>query len=308
MMRRRLLGAALCASAVSLAAGLGNSQTTAVSRQVSELVGKRDYPAAEKLLIDAIQADRRNAPLLRALGGVFFLDGKYLNCASALEKAKAANILDESSRMTLAMAYVNLDRPAWAREELNNLVAAHPKQSLYYYWLGRLDFGEQKFQMAIGEFHTAIRFDPQSARSYDSLGLCNQAAGNTGESLRNFHRAVELNRKAREPSPWPSYDLGVLLIETGNAAGARSNFKESLRIDPRLAKAHYRLGLADEKLSDYDAAVLELNGAIRLDASYPEPYYALARIYRRRNQKQLAGDATNTFEKLNKHRSRDIRE
>ncbi|MGH9615088.1 MAG: tetratricopeptide repeat protein, partial [Bryobacteraceae bacterium] len=92
----------------------GNSQPAPVSRQVSELVSKHDYPAAEKLLIDAIQADPRSASLLRTLGGVFFLDGKYLNCASALEKAKAANLLDESSRMTLAMAYVNLDRPEWA--------------------------------------------------------------------------------------------------------------------------------------------------------------------------------------------------
>ena len=302
MLRWLFPKAGICTAVAFLLTTPGNSQPAPVSRQVSVLVDKHDYPAAEKLLIDAIQADPRSASLLRTLGGVFFLDGKYLNCASALEKAKAANLLDESSRMTLAMAYVNLDRPEWAREELKGLVAAHPKRSLYYYWLGRLDFGEQKFQMAIGEFHMAIRLDPQSARSYDSLGLCNQAIGHTDEAVRNFHRAVELNRKAIQPSPWPSYDLGVLLIETGRAADAKSCFQEALTIDPRLAKAHYRLGLANEKLSDYEAALLELNAAIRLDASYPEPYYALARIYRRRNQKQLAGNAAKTFEKLNKHR------
>src|SRR6185312_4217746 len=306
-MRWLFLKAGIWVTAASLLTAFGNSQTAPVSRWVSELVSKHDYPAAEKFLIDAIRADPRNAPLLRTLGGVFFLDGKYLNCASALEKARAANLLDDPSRMTLALAYVNLDRPEWARKELKDLVAAHPKRSIYYYWLGRLDFGEQKFQAALEEFHTAIRFDPQSVRSYDSLGLCNQALGKIEESLRNFHHAVELNRKAREPSAWPSYDLGLLLFETGRTADAKSYFKESLTIDPRSAKTHYRLGLADEKLSDYAAALLELNAAIRLDASYAEPYYALARIYRRRNQKRLAEDAAMTFEKLNKHRSGEVR-
>lgn len=85
--------------------------------KIKEAIRKRDYTRAEELLVDAIRTRPQSPELLTFLGGVFFLDGKYLNSAVAMKKAEALKDLDDGSRFTLAMAYVKLDHRDWARPE-----------------------------------------------------------------------------------------------------------------------------------------------------------------------------------------------
>jgi tetratricopeptide (TPR) repeat protein len=273
-----------------------------VSEDVANLIRTRDYSAAEELLIARIEANPRGSALLPALGGVFFLDGQYLNCASALEKAKVAHVLDESSQFTLAMAYVKLGRNDWAQMELGALMKADPKRALYQYWSGRLDFVDQRFQAAVQKLKVAVRLDPGLVKAYDSLALSYEALGDTDESVHTFEEAIRRNRNNFHPSPWPALDFGELLLKLGKYEEARPYFQESLRYSPELPKGHYKLGLVYEKLGSSQAAIAELEKAVSLDHSYPEPYYALSRIYRQQGEEQLAQKAANRFELLNKRR------
>lgn len=271
-----------------------------ISEDVANVLRIHDYQAAEELLIAKIKASPRRSALLATLGGVFFLDGQYLNCASALEKAKAAHVLDESSQFTLAMAYVKLGHNDWALMELDALTKANPKQALYQYWSGRLDFVKQRFQDAIQKLKVAIGLDPELVKAYDSLALSYEALGQPDEAVRAFDEAIPRNRNSARPSPWPALDFGELLLKLGRYEEAKSYFKESLRYTPELPQAHYKLGLAYEKLGTNQAAIAELEKAVSLNHSYPEPYYALSRIYRRQGEDQLAEQAANRFELLNK--------
>ena len=289
----------LCLSACVLARASQPQEET--GNDTATAIRAHDYERAEKLLIDSITAAPGASPLLRVLGRVFFLDGKYLNCASALEKAKAAGLLDEPSRFTLAMAYVNLKQLDWARTELQVLIEANPKRSLYHYWLGRVDFADGKFNSSIESLKTAVTLDPRFSRAYDALGLCYQALGDTGESLRNFSQAVALNRVEAHPSQWPDFDMAELFYSLRQYREAKIHLHDCLRYDPQFPKAHYRLGTIYEKLGDTAAAILELNTAATLDASYAEPYYALARIYRAKGENQQALLAADKFKMLGKH-------
>src|SRR5213593_4268132 len=76
----------------------------------------------------------RAAGLLEFAGGIFFLDREYLNSAIAFKKAEAIAALSERSRFTLAMAYIELGRPQWARPELEQLYASKSGNALYLYW------------------------------------------------------------------------------------------------------------------------------------------------------------------------------
>jgi tetratricopeptide (TPR) repeat protein len=271
-----------------------------ISEDVASLIRIRDYHAAEELLIGRIEANPKQPALLRALGGVFFLDGQYLNCASALEKAKAAHVIDEPSQFTLAMAYVKLGRNDWAQMELDALVKTDPKRALYRYWSGRIDFADQQFQAAVQKLKVAIELDPGLVKAYDSLALSYEALGETHEAVRTFEAAIERNRSSVHPSPWPALDFGELLFELGRYEEAKSYLQESLRYTPELPQAHYKLGLVYEKLGTNQTAVAELQKAVSLNRSYPEPYYALSRIYRRQGEEELAQQAANRFELLNK--------
>jgi len=258
----------------------------------------RDYAAAEKLLAAEIEQKPNSPELLKFLASVFFLDGKYLNTAVALKKAEALTPLDDSSRFTLALAYVILNHRDWARPELEQLAKSDPQNALYPYWLGRLDYDTMQFTSAVSHFQKALALDPNYMKTYDNLGLCYEALGKYDEAVKTYQEAIRRNRERPLSSAWPPLNLGALLIKLGRLAEAEAALRESLRYDPRFPQAHYELGLLLEKQKKDDEALAELRQATTLNPNYAEPYYALGRIYKRRGEMTNADAAWATFHKL----------
>src|SRR5436190_1564185 len=111
----------------------------ATREQVSRALAALDYETAERLLVAASDRSAKTPELLTFLGGIFFLDSKYLNSAIAMAKADHLGGLSGANRFTLAMCYVKLRRPNWARPQLEKLAQEEPLNPLYPYWLARLD-------------------------------------------------------------------------------------------------------------------------------------------------------------------------
>ena len=80
------------------------------------------------------------------------------------------------------------------RPELEKLAAAEPRNSLYAYWLARLDYDAQNYASAIARLQKVIELDPNMVRAYDTLGLCFDYLGKFEEAIKNYDRAVQLNR------------------------------------------------------------------------------------------------------------------
>src|SRR5947209_1192779 len=218
--------------------------------ELKKEINARDYKPAEKILVEEAERDPRSprsAKLLAIAGGIFFLDAQYLEAAIAWKKAEAIAPLDDRSRFTLAMAYVRLNRRDWARPELEKLVAAQPQDPLYLYWLARLDYDAHNYAVAISRLQKVVGLDPTMMRAYDSLGLCYDYLGQSNEAIKNFNRAVELNRLQSKPSPWPHVDLAGSLVSVNQLADAEKHLREALSFDPRLPQAHYQLGRVLEK-------------------------------------------------------------
>jgi tetratricopeptide (TPR) repeat protein len=269
--------------------------------ELQDAFKRRDYKRAETILVEEAERDPksiRTAKILTMAGAIFFLDGQYLNSAIAWKKAEAIAPLDDRNRFTLAMAYVRLNRRDWARPELEKLVAAQPQDSLYLYWLARLDFDAKSYATAISRLRKVVELDPTMMRAYDSLGLCYDYLGQSHEAIKNFNRAVELNRLQPKPSPWPHVDLAISLVSVNQLADAEKHLREALDFDPRLPQAHYQLGRVLEMQGSYQAAVLSLNQSIALAPAYPEPHYLLGRIYHRLGDDQLSKKEIGRFQEL----------
>jgi tetratricopeptide (TPR) repeat protein len=271
--------------------------------EVEDAFKRRDYQRAEVILVDEAERDPksiRTARLLVMAGGIFFLDGQYLNSAIAWKKAEAIAPLDDRSRFTLAMAYVKLNRRDWARPELEKLAAARPQDPLYLYWLARLDYDAQNYAAAITRLQKAVELDPKMMRAYDSLGLCYDYLGQFNEAIKHYSRAAELNRLQSKPSPWPHVDLAISLVSVNQLAEAEKNLREAIGYDARLPQAHYQLGRVLEMQGEYQEAVQSLKHAIALQPSYPEPHYLLGRTYHRLGEDQLSRKEIAQFQKLKK--------
>ena len=261
----------------------------------------RDYTSAEKLLLGEINLDPsslRAGHLLSVIGSVYFLNADYVNAAIAWKKSEVIAPLDPSVQFSLAMVYIRLKRSDWAQPLLQSLARSQPKEALYPYWLGRLDYDAQRYDSAISQFQKALAIEPDMARAYDNLGLCYFNQNKTALAIESYTKAIDLDRKSLQPSPWPHLNLGIALRLLNRLDEAETQLREALRLDPRLAPAQFELGLLLEAEHHFDTAVGSLSEAAQLDASYAEPHYALARIYSKQGRRDLAQHEVETYQRL----------
>ena len=269
--------------------------------ELETALNQRDFERAETLLVRESESDPKSlraSKLLVTAAGIFFLDGKYPNAVIAWKKAEAIAPLDERSRFTLAMAYVQLNRRDWARPELEKLAAAQPRNPLYLYWLGRLDYDARNYASAIDHLRKVTELDPKMMRAYDSLGLCYDYVGRFDEAVKVYDRAVELNRLQPKPSPWPHLDLAVSLISLNRLSEAEKNLREAIGYDPKLPQAHYQFGRVLEMQGQYEASAQSLRQAAALDPAYPEPHYLLGKIYHRLGNEPRSKAEIDRFQQL----------
>ena len=263
-----------------------------------EAIQARNYARAETLLAGEIERQPKSPELFTMAGGVFFLDGKYLNCAVAMKKAEALAPLGARDRFTLAMSYIILNHRDWARPELERLADHDLRNPLYPYWLGRIDYDAMQFSAAEAHFQEALNLNPKFTKAYDNLGLTYDALAQYDDAVRVYRQAILLNRSESTPSPWPPLNLGTLLVKLERFAEAEVYLEESLKYNSRFPKAHFQLGALLEKQKKDDQACNELLEAVQYDPSYPEPHYLLGRIYDRQGNKLKAAAEWQTFQKL----------
>jgi tetratricopeptide (TPR) repeat protein len=286
--------------APDLTSGIQSPLPPAIRSQLEQALQSRDYPRAEAVLAEEIGRDAKRPDLLKLLGHIFFLDGRYLNCAVAMKKADKLGGLDEAGRFLLAMSYVRLGRRDWSRPELLKLEQSHPEKALYPYWTGRLEYLDQRFQAAVVRYRQALKLDPRFVRGWDNLGLAYEALGQQQDALHAYQEANRLNRESPSKSAWPSLNLGSLMLKLDQLSEGETYLRESLTYDPKSAKARYQLAVLLEKQGKLEDAIAQLKQSVASDPAYAEPHYALNRIYRKQGQLQNAQAALEDFQKLKK--------
>lgn len=265
---------------------------------LEEAIGKHDYAAAEDLLAKEAAKNPKSQPLLLVLADVLFLDGRQLNSALVLKKAELLGPLDERSRFLLALSYIAISRKNLAIAELEKLTQSNPSNAVYPYWLSRLAYRKTDLQLAFRYAEKAVRLDPAFMKAYDQLGLCYAGLNQTEEAIEAYKEAIRLNQQQALRWPWPSMNLGTLLLRLDRLDEAEEHLRDSVDIDPRFPVAHLRLGQVLEKKGRYEEAIAELERAASLDPTYPEPHYALGRIYRKQRDFKAAEKELSRFQDL----------
>lgn len=272
----------------------------AVRFELEEALERKDYEKAELLLAREIETNPK-APrfeLLVYLGGLFFVDGKYLNSAIAYKKADSLEPLDPGNRFTLAMAYILLGRRDWARPELETLSHQDPGNPLYLYWLARSDYDDNNYQPAIQKLELLLQQHPDYLRAWDRLGLCHEALGHNDEAIEYYRKALEVGARQNSRWPWPALNLGSLLIQLGRLGEAEQYLRQAVEMDPAFPQGRYKLGLVLEKLERWEESAAELREAARLDPAFPDPHWALGRVLRRTGDREGAAAAVARYKEL----------
>jgi Flp pilus assembly protein TadD len=148
--------------------------------------------------------------------------------------------------------------------------------------LGRVLAREEKNAQAIEEFDRALALDPDSAEAHYNRGLMAATIQQDERAIQEFRQASSLQpkyvdaeislalalqqhdpaaaltvlrqaAKGSPASPEIHNNLGLVLLEAGQAQEAVNEFQTSVRLNPGYAAAHYNLGLALQKSGDAGA-------------------------------------------------------
>jgi tetratricopeptide (TPR) repeat protein len=272
-----------------------------VAERLQRAMSGQDYLTAEKLLLAEIDREghsARAARLLAYAGAVYFRNRDYMNASIAWKKSEAIAPLEGNLRFCMAMAFIQIGHADWARGELQSLAGQNAKDAIFPYWLGRLSYDGHEYEKAIAYFQRAIELDPRMARAYDNLGLCYYYENQNDSAVSQFEKAIELEQGSAHPSPWPYLNLAVTQQFLNQPGKAEKNLREAIRLDAKLAKAHFQLGTVLEDTGRAEEALKELGEAARLEGEYPEPHMAMARILHKLGREDEAKQEVEAYRKL----------
>ncbi len=134
-----------------------------------------------------------------------------------------------------------------------------------------------QYDEAATELREAVKARPDDLASLDALGTALSASDRFDEAIAVYREAV----RSRPKDAMMHNRLGVLLFDRKHdAAGAIAAFRESARLQPGLAEAHFNLGNALKADGRLNEALVESREAARLKPDYAEAYVNIGLLLR----------------------------
>jgi tetratricopeptide (TPR) repeat protein len=164
-----------------------------------------------------------------------------------------------------------------AVEAFNQSIRLNPNDAIVYMKLGLAYSALRKYKEAVNGLKMAIRINPEivNAEAYYYLGYSYFERGNHKDALEAFKQALYLTRAevidkdaaAEQSFPLEQihYSLGRSYLSLGRYQEAINELNEAVKVNPKLAKAYFQLGIAYLRFRDRSSAQRQQRTLISLD-------------------------------------------
>ncbi len=293
-------GTLLLAAVLLSAAPADSSLDAELARAVGYLEGGQPARAVE--LIRAVLPRRDTAAVRHLLGDALEAAGDLVSAEDEFQKAahqdpSEENLFDWGNSLLQLRAY------APATDVLAEAVKRFPRSARLHVGLGIARYSRGQFEDAIRALCAAADLEPGDERPYLFLGeMYGVSAELSPEVTRRLARFVE-----RRPGHALGHFFYAMSLWKSSATGAaappevEAHLKKAIALDPRLAKAHFQLGVLCGDEGRYPEAIAALEEAVRLEPSMAQGHYRLGQAYRRTGREDLAAKALEAFARLQPH-------
>jgi tetratricopeptide (TPR) repeat protein len=232
---------------------------------------------------------------------------KAIKPLEALLKAESDSL---DGKLLLSRAYRTSGEPEKAKALLDMAILSLPDESSLRSERGLLARQLGETDVAVEQFKKAVELAPTDPELRFNLGEALQTRGSSpDETIAAYRKALELKpdlahakvnlakalaekkqfgeakellqAAAREDvsDAEAHYNLAVILMREGNAAGAISEYERTLAINPQHAQAHNNLGVAYDARGERKKALEAFKKATVADPNYAEAFFNLGLSY-----------------------------
>ena len=241
----------------------------------------------------AAAADPQNADALHLSGLIEFQLGRAERAVDLIGRAIAENGGVADYHANLGRVLQAQGRPKQAAESYRHAVRLAPGEASIHSDLASALIAGDDFPGARAAAEEAIRLGPERPEAHLNLGLAHLYSGDAPAALAALDRALALRpdyalalfhkgaalqetdapraavcyRRALEIEPGMAEarcNLGNVLKDQGDFAGATACYRETIAARPDLAEAHANLGVALHELGDLEGAQAALDRAVGL--------------------------------------------
>lgn len=213
------------------------------------------------------------------LGNLHFARRDYAKAAHFFRRAVEADATHEAARFNLALAFEKLGRPEEAVAVLSTM-HDHVEAARH----------RARLEAALGGAPAKRAFE--EARQTRDAGLA-VAAAEGFRTAKEYEKALALYQHAAELEEKDARHVlnrGAVRLVMGNLPDAATDFEAAIALDPRLAEAHFNLGLVAEERKELVKALGHYAEAIRIEPAHAPSHNNVGALYLKVNQPAKAAE------------------
>jgi tetratricopeptide (TPR) repeat protein len=186
------------------------------------------------------------------------------------EEAKKAEAKNAAIRSAFeeGVKLSNAQKYDEAIAKFTEVVAQVPKCAECLTNIASLQMAKKDYEAAEGTYKKALELNPSSAEAYNGLA-------NLYNAQKKFDQAAEASAQAAKlgaaapggASASTVFNQGVIAWNASRIDDAKKAFEEAVKLDPKLAEAHYWLGMANLNQGKMPEAAASFEEYLKLDAS-----------------------------------------
>jgi tetratricopeptide (TPR) repeat protein len=163
-----------------------------------------------------------------------------------------------------------------AIQSLRQAALLEPKSEVNYLDFSTLCMDYENYPLALEAADIGLAHIPGSYRLQVQKGAILEKLGRLGEAEKIVQKASGL----QEDNSVALLSLGIIQMHAGELQDAINTLSSAINKFPSNSQMHYYLGVALEQALKHDAkAAAAFKEAIRLDPSFADSYYHLAKLY-----------------------------
>jgi tetratricopeptide (TPR) repeat protein len=190
------------------------------------------------------------------------------------EEPNTANLDAYLTQIRVGTTAYRAQQYAEATQAFETAMALQPSEHLPYRYLAELHWRAGRQEQASRAVRSlamampAAYFLDQVGRAYEEIGL-------HGLAVLVYQATVDLDPQF----PSARYNLGRLLLESGDLPRGIAAMQETIRLHPDFPEAHQALGMAYTEQGDFEDAIVHLERALALHPQLTVVRNHLGRLY-----------------------------